>query len=714
MSSKKKPTISTCEKCECTVLVKDFPRHVEICGSAPHYWEMSVVKPRCIMKGFVVQFDKSDGYLPPDTSGWLRRNSVLMHPQAMEILGIYPRHPVRVQTPFHEYIGVVWPCKELGILRLSLTEENAPWEKLASVTPIWNPLHIQQISVSVGPPLPVAAGSLQEYIQMYLTNSYIQPGIAIPLNYYGKIIQIVPDVPIELAMKDMSLEDGELESEPVFFVSSDCIVAISSAESAQQAVGPLSAFTSIGGMHIAKKTLMDFVLIPYLREKSCCSVLLWGLPGSGKTFLLSAVSKALRGSAFFCQSMDDFNEKYTLIPSRCVVILDWPTVDKEHKGFNKLVQLIDSQCAAVILSVRQVEDLDLGIRVRFPVEVEVDVPMEEERIEILRSLTKASDGVIIDLARRTHGFTGGDLQSLVLASRFSEGQNVGERLENARKRVRPTGIRQFILEVPHVSWDDIGGCEELKLEIQQAVIWPQKHRDAFERFGIDPPSGILLYGPPGCSKTLVARALASESKMNFLAVKGPELFSKWVGESEKAIRDLFSRARQVAPTIVFFDEIDAVGSSRGSEKSSGVSDRVLAQLLTELDGLEKQSGVLLLAATNRPDQLDSALLRPGRLDRAIYVGLPCPKTRRAIILMRTKRMTLAGDDIIEKLVNKTDGYSGAELVAVCRQAALLAMRENIEATEVRWKHFEETLTTIVPRTERFMLQTYEKFKRGNV
>nr|CDJ88805.1 ATPase domain containing protein [Haemonchus contortus] len=230
--------------------------------------------------------------------------------------------------------------------------------------------------------------------------------------------------------------------------------------------------------------------------------------------------------------------------------------------------------------------------------------------------------------------------------------------------------------VPHVSWDDIGGSEELKLEIQQAVIWPQKHRDAFERFGIDPPSGILLYGPPGCSKTLVARALAS------------------------------------SPTIVFFDEIDAVGSSRGSEKSSGVSDRVLAQLLTELDGLEKQSGVLLLAATNRPDQLDSALLRPGRLDRAIYVGLPCPKTRRAIIEMRTKRMTMAEDDIIDRLVNKTEGYSGAELVAVCRQAALLAMRENIEATEVRWQHFEETLTTIVPRTERHMLQAYEKFKRG--
>ncbi|VDO39966.1 unnamed protein product [Haemonchus placei] len=712
MSSKKKPTITTCDKCQCTVLVKDFPRHSEMCGSAPHYWEMSLIKPRYIMKGFVVQCDKSSDYLPPDTSGWLRRYSVLMHPQAMEILDINPRQPVRVQTPVHEFIGVVWPCKELGILRLSLTEDNAPWEKLVSIIPIWNPLHLQRISVSIDSPLPMAVESLQDYIQMYLTNSYIQPGIAIPMNYYGKVIQIVPDVPLELTLKDMSLEDGELESEHVVFVPSDCTVSVTSATSPQIAEDPLSAVYALGGMHTAKKTLMDFVLVPYLRDRSCCSVLLWGLPGSGKTFLLSAVAKALGGSAFYCQSMDEFNEKYALIPSQCIVILDWPSVDREHKGFNKLVQLLDNKCAAVILSVRQAEDLDLGVRVRFPVEVEVDVPMEEERIEILRSLTNSPDDVIVELAKRTHGFTGGDLQSLVLASRFTEGQNDSERLENARKRVRPTGIRQFILEVPHVSWDDIGGSEELKLEIQQAVIWPQKHRDAFERFGIDPPSGILLYGPPGCSKTLVARALATESKMNFLAVKGPELFSKWVGESEKAIRDLFSRARQVAPTIVFFDEIDAVGSSRGSEKSSGVSDRVLAQLLTELDGLEKQSGVLLLAATNRPDQLDSALLRPGRLDRAIYVGLPCPKTRRAIIEMRTKRMTMAEDDIVDRLVNKTEGYSGAELVAVCRQAALLAMRENIEATEVRWQHFEETLTTIVPRTEHHMLQAYEKFKRG--
>ncbi|VDM53005.1 unnamed protein product [Angiostrongylus costaricensis] len=649
MSSRKKATITTCEKCKCTTLVKDSKHHADLCSSVPDNWEMSLIKPRCLMKGFAVQLENLEEYLPPNAGGWLRRHSVLIHPQAMEILEVTARQPVRIVTPSYDCIGVIWPCKELGVLRLSLSEESPPREKLISVIPIWSPLHLQRISVSLETIPHRVNDSLKDYIQMYLTNAYVQPGLVIPISYYGKVIRVIPEVPLDISVKNMSLEDGELESEPVVFLAADCTVSISISSSESTLLKDhISALLSIGGMHTAKKTLLDFVLTPFLNEGTCCSLLLWGLPGSGKTLLLSTVAKILGGSAYYFQ-------------------------------------------------------------------IEIDVPMEKERLEILRSLTEAfSDDILVEMSKRTHGFTGGDLKSLIIVSHFIEAHNDTERLELARRRVRPTGIRQFILEVPHVSWEDIGGCEELKLEIQQAVTWPQQHRESFERLGIDPPSGILLYGPPGCSKTLVARALASESRMNFLAVKGPELFSKWVGESEKAIRDLFSRARQVAPAIIFFDEIDAVGSSRGSEKSSGVSDRVLAQLLTELDGLEKHSDILLLAATNRPDQLDSALLRPGRLDRAIYVGLPCPATRRAIIKMRTKRMLLAGDDIVERLVDRTGGYSGAEIVAVCRHAALLAMRENIATTAVQWSHFDETLTSIVPRTDKKMLEIYERFKRGVV
>lgn len=229
--------------------------------------------------------------------------------------------------------------------------------------------------------------------------------------------------------------------------------------------------------------------------------------------------------------------------------------------------------------------------------------------------------------RNTHGFTGADLAALAKVASHCLSENPTpeiyvDRFTAARRRIRPTGIRQFVLEVPNVKWEDIGGEFDLKQEIEQAVIWPFKHPEAFKRLGIEPPSGILLYGPPGCSKTLIARALAAQSKLNFLSVKGPELFSKWVGESERAVRELFHRARQVAPTVLFFDEIDAVAVKRGGDSSSGVSDRVLAQLLTELDGLEKSTGVIVLAATNRPDTLDGAILRPGRLDRILYVPLP--------------------------------------------------------------------------------------------
>ncbi|VDN29474.1 unnamed protein product [Gongylonema pulchrum] len=275
--------------------------------------------------------------------------------------------------------------------------------------------------------------------------------------------------------------------------------------------------------------------------------------------------------------------------------------------------------------------------------------LSKEEFEVLLENGIASDdneelAILIDnfdyllhctekLCRRTHGYTGNDLkavcESVYSLYNVTDGDQslLLKRFDKALKRIPPTGIRQFVLEVPDVKWDDIAGYDELKLEIEQAVLWPYQYPDVFERFAAKPPSGILLYGPPGCSKTMIARAIASQSRMNFLAVKGPELFSKWVGESERAIRELFRRARQVAPAIIFFDEIDAVAANRGDRSESHVGERVLTQLLTELDGLEWKGEVMVLAATNRPDRLDSALLRPGRLDLTIHVPLPDEETR---------------------------------------------------------------------------------------
>ncbi|VDD96524.1 unnamed protein product [Enterobius vermicularis] len=383
---------------------------------------------------------------------------------------------------------------------------------------------------------------------------------------------------------------------------------------------------------------------------------------------------------------------------------------------------------AVILAVDDVDKLSLPLRRRFSLEIELAVPSLRERIEILEIIFKNCKNVdsdaILNLASNTHGYTGSDLrciQKLVFAAGLDVDKNVlKDRIVDATKKIRPTGIREIVLEVP------------------DSVLWPQRFPESFARFNIPAPSGILLYGPPGCCKTMVARALASQSQLNFLAVKGPEVFSKWVGESERAIRDLFRRARQVAPAVLFFDEIDAVAASRG-DKNSGVGDRVLAQLLTELDGLEKKCGVIVLAATNRPDMLDGAILRPGRLDKTIYVPLPDADARYPISLLfllfclRNLRPSFFSNrpcigsksilslqsknidrcDYIEELVERTEGYSGAEVVAVYRCAALVALKEDKNSVFLERKHFMAALSQVVPRTESRLLALYKNFKLGH-
>ncbi|KAK7922615.1 hypothetical protein WMY93_009517 [Mugilogobius chulae] len=285
-------------------------------------------------------------------------------------------------------------------------------------------------------------------------------------------------------------------------------------------------------------------------------------------------------------------------------------------------------------------------------------------------------------------------------------------LKWAMSVVKPSAMREVAIDVPKVRWSDIGGMEEVKLKLKQAVEWPLKHPEAFTRMGIQPPKGVLLYGPPGCSKTMIAKALANESGLNFLAIKGPELLSKYVGESERAVREVFRKARTVAPSIVFFDEIDALASERGSSSGSGgVGDRVLAQLLTEMDGIEQLRDVTVLAATNRPDMMDKALMRPGRLDRIVYVPLPDASTRREIFSLQFRNMPIAPDVSIDQLVSKTDKYSGAEITAVCREAALLALQEDIKAQSVRARHLEQALITVQPRIPDSLIQSYVRYQQ---
>ncbi len=361
------------------------------------------------------------------------------------------------------------------------------------------------------------------------------------------------------------------------------------------------------------------------------------------------------------------------------------------------------------------------------------------------------DRMLEEIAEKTHGFVGADLAALareaamVVLRRLIEQGKINPEHERipaevlqelrvtrrdfyeALKMVEPSALREVLLEVPNVRWNDIGGLENIKEALKEAVEWPLKYPKAFERLGIEPPKGILLYGPPGTGKTLLAKAVATESEANFIGIRGPEVLSKWVGESEKRIREIFRKARQAAPTVIFIDEIDAVAPARGSDVNR-VTDRLINQLLTEMDGIERNSGVVVIAATNRPDILDPALLRPGRFDRLIFVPAPDERTRLEILKVHTRRVPLAPDVNLEELAKRTKDYSGADLAALVREAALNAMRRIMARTEmelveeqaedfleklrVSKRDFEEAMKKVRPSITKYMLDYYRNFEES--
>ena len=361
------------------------------------------------------------------------------------------------------------------------------------------------------------------------------------------------------------------------------------------------------------------------------------------------------------------------------------------------------------------------------------------------------DKMLEEIADKTHGFVGADLAALareaamvVLRRLINEGKISPEQerippevlqelrvrksdFYEALKMVEPSALREVLIEMPNVHWEDIGGLEEVKQELREAVEWPLKYPKAFQRLGIEPPRGVLLYGPPGTGKTLLAKAVATESEANFIGIRGPEVLSKWVGESEKRVREIFRKARQAAPTVVFIDEIDAIAPRRGTDVNR-VTDRLINQLLTEMDGIQENSGVVVIAATNRPDILDPALLRPGRFDRLILVPAPDEKARLEILKVHTRRVPLAEDVNLRELAKRTEGYSGADIEALVREAALIAMRrimaklprevveeeseEFLEKLKVSKRDFEEAMKKVRPSITPYMLEYYKNFEES--
>ncbi|MFC6955309.1 CDC48 family AAA ATPase [Halorubellus litoreus] len=494
-------------------------------------------------------------------------------------------------------------------------------------------------------------------------------------------------------------------------------------------------------------------------------VLLHGPPGTGKTLLAKAVANETSASFFSIAGPEIISKYYgeseqqlreifedATEESPSIIFIDEldsiapkredVTGEVERRVVAQLLTMMDGLESRgqviVIAATNRVDSVDPALRRpgRFDREIEIGVPDETGREEILQIHTRGmplSDDVNLpSLASETHGFVGADIESLTKEAamkalrRYLPEIDLDEEdippslidrmivkrddFRGALNEVEPSAMREVLVELPKITWDDVGGLDDAKQNIEESIQWPLNNPEKFERMGIDPPAGVLLYGPPGTGKTLMAKAVANETNANFISVRGPQLLSKWVGESEKAIRQTFRKARQVSPTVIFFDELDSLAPARGGEVGSNVSERVVNQLLTELDGLEEMGEVMVIGATNRPDMIDPALIRSGRFDRLVMVGQPELEGREQILRIHTEDTPLSPDVSLRELAEMTDGYVGSDLESIAREAAIEALRADDEATAVDMKHFRTAMESVRPTITDDLLEYYDQIE----
>jgi len=640
------------------------------------------------------------------------------------------------------------------------------------------------LNVTLAPTEPLRIVGAEGYLKEYLLGSLLSTGDIIPLSIMGQRVDLVV---ISTKPSGPVLIDDSTE----LTVSEESQKAV---QVAKEGGVPSISYEDIGGIKNQVSRLREMIELPLrhpelfkrLGVEAPKGVLLHGPPGTGKTLLAKAVAHETNAnfytiggpeimSKYYGESEERLREIFKNAEEKAPAIIFIDEIDSiapkreevsgevERRVVAQLLSLMDGMSSrgkvVVIGATNRVNALDPALRRpgRFDREIEIGVPDREGRLEILQIHTRGmpleKDVDLGVIANMSHGFVGADLQAVAKEAAIRALRRVLPEIDlttenipsdklkkivvtmddflSVIKEIEPSALREVFVEVPNVNWTDIGGLAEVKQELQEAVEWPLKYQGLFDHSDATPPKGILLYGPPGTGKTLMAKAAAHESEANFISIKGPELLSKWVGESEKGVREVFRKARQAAPCIVFFDEIDAIAPARGALGSdSHVTERVISQLLTELDGLEVLTNVIIIGATNRPDIIDAALLRPGRFDRLLYVPPPSKESRIQIFKIHTSKKPLADDVDIVSLANQTEGYTGADIAALASAAVMLALREHIAKykdpkqadlakgeLKIHMKHFEEAMKKIRPLSKQ-EIDTYrnisEQFGKPNL
>lgn len=664
----------------------------------------------------------------------------------MEILGITAGDVIQIEGK-KRTAAIAWPGlpedTNKGIVRIDGTlRRNAD-------TGIDDRISIRKISakeatkITVAPTKALRIVGGEEYLRQILNGRVIVKGDIVEVNTLeGRIDLIVTNCS---PVADALIVKGSTE----FVISEKPASEVPSV--------PRISYEDIGGLGDEVKKVREMIELPLrhpelferLGIEAPKGVLLHGPPGTGKTLLAKAVASETNAnfmtiggpeimSKYHGESEEHLREIFKQAQENAPTIIFIDEIDSiapkreevtgetERRVVAQMLSLMDgleSRGKVVVIgATNRPNALDPALRRpgRFDREIEIGVPDKAGRLEILQIHTRGmplEDGIDLDkFANLTHGYVGADLSALCKEAAMRSLRRILPELNleddiipieilnkitvseddfmGALMEMQPSSMREVLVERPNVHWTDIGGLDDAKRQLKEAVEWPLKYGKIFRKMNASPPKGILMYGPPGTGKTMLAKAVATESEANFISIKGPEFLSKWVGESEKAVRETFRKARQAAPCVIFMDEIDSIATSRGSGDDSHVTERVISQLLTELDGLEGLQDVVVIAATNRPDMIDPALLRPGRFDRMVEIGLPNLESRKSILTIQTANTPLADDVDLSVVADKTEGYTGADLSAVVNEAIMDAVRELVKSNDMTDEHLNDAKVTM--------------------